>query len=134
MKDFKELRVWTKAHALTLEVYGLTRKFPKEELYGLSSQMRRSASSIGANIVEGSGRRSDGEFTRFLQIARGSASELEYHLLLSRDLQLVQLCDYQKLESDLLEVQRMLTSLVQRVQPACRSARERPRSLTASSQ
>ncbi len=89
MKDFKELKVWEKAHALTLAVYQGTRCFPREEIYGLTSQLRRAASSVAANIVEGCGRRSDGEFTRFLQIARGSASELEYHLLLARDLHLL---------------------------------------------
>jgi four helix bundle protein len=86
MEDFKNLRVWAKAHELTLSVYQRTRDFPKEEMYGLTSQMRRSAASVGANIAEGCGRRSDGEMRRFLQIARGSASELEYHLLLAKDL------------------------------------------------
>ncbi len=88
MKDFKELKVWIKAHEMTMGVYQETRSFPKEELYGLTSQIRRAAASVGANIAEGCGRRSDGELTRFLQIARGSASELEYHLLLARDLNL----------------------------------------------
>ena len=83
VKDFKELKVWCKAHELTLVVYRLTRSFPKDELFGLTGQLRRSAASIGANIAEGCGRRSDGEFTRFLQIARGSVSELECHLLLA---------------------------------------------------
>src|SRR5882757_5230038 len=86
MKDFKELKVWSKAHEMTMSVYRATRSFPKEELYGLTSQLRRAAASIGANIAEGCGRRSDGEFTRFLQIARGSASEIEYHFMLARDL------------------------------------------------
>jgi four helix bundle protein len=116
MKDFKELRVWSKAHELTISVYGLTRTFPREETYGLTSQIRRSAASIAANIAEGCGRRSDGEFARFLQIARGSASETEYHLLLARDLRFLSECDYQNAEKKVLEVQRMLTSLVQKVQ------------------
>lgn len=117
MKDFKDLKVWEKAHALTLLVYEETRSFPKEELYGLTSQLRRAASSVAANIVEGCGRRSDGEFTRFLQIARGSASELEYHLLLARDLRVLDKAKFKKLDSDVVEIQRMLTALVQRVQP-----------------
>ncbi len=117
MKDFKELKVWAKAHEMTMGVYGATRCFPKEELYGLTSQLRRSAASMGANIAEGCGRRSDGEFTRFLQIARGSASELEYHLLLARDLRLLQEDSFRKLDGQVTEIQRMLTSLVQRVQP-----------------
>lgn len=117
MKDFKELKVWTKAHQLTLHLYTMTRDFPREEVYGLTSQMRRAAISIAANIAEGCGRRSDGELTRFLQIARGSASELEYHLLLARDLGFFDREEHKKTEAELAEVQRMLTALVQRVQP-----------------
>ena len=117
MKDFKDLRVWTKAHSLTLGIYKATRGFPREELFGLTSQMRRSASSIGANIAEGSGRRSDGELTRFLHIARGSAAELEYHLLLARDLELLSDITHGLLAKQTDEVQRMLTSLIQQVQP-----------------
>src|SRR5436305_13908618 len=86
MKGFKELKVWQKAHAMTIAVYDMTRTFPREELYGLTSQLRRSSASIGANIAEGCGRRSDGEIARFLQIARGSAREIEYHSLLAPDL------------------------------------------------
>lgn len=89
MKSFKELQVWRKAHELTLAVYGTSRSFPREELFGLTSQMRRSAASVAANITEGCGRRSDGEMVRFLQIARGSAAELEYHVVLSRDLHFI---------------------------------------------
>jgi len=117
VKDFKDLREWTKAHSLTLGIYKATRGFPREELFGLTSQMRRSASSIGANIAEGSGRRSDGEFTRFLHIARGSAAELEYHLLLARDLELLSDIAHGLLAKQTDEVQRMLTSLIQQVQP-----------------
>jgi four helix bundle protein len=120
MKDFKDLKVWTRAHEMTMGIYQETRCFPKEELYGLTSQIRRAAASIGANIAEGCGRRSDGELTRFLQIARGSASELEYHLLLARDLNLLAEDSFRKLDGQVTEVQRMLTSLVQRVQPATR--------------
>ncbi len=83
MEDFKNLKVWKKAHELTLMLYRLTRAFPKDEIYGLTSQIRRSAASVEANIAEGCGRRSDPELRRFLQIARGSASELECHLLLA---------------------------------------------------
>jgi four helix bundle protein len=110
MEDFKDLRVWAKAHELTLSVYQKTRSFPKEELYGLTSQMRRSAASVGANIAEGCGRRSDGEMRRFLQIARGSANELEYHFLLARDLHLLQSAEFADLEAKVLEIQRMLAS------------------------
>jgi four helix bundle protein len=117
MKDFKELRVWVKSHELTLAVYAMTRTFPRDEIYGLTSQVRRSAASISANIAEGCGRHSDGELTRFLQIARGSACETEYHLLLAKDLGFLSDRDYQNIERKLVEVQRMLTALVQKVQP-----------------
>jgi len=116
MEDFKNLKVWSKAHELTLVVYRRTRVFPKEEMYGLTSQLRSAAASIGANIAEGCGRRSDGEMKRFLQIARGSASELEYHFLLAGDLQLLDNAEFKNLEGKVLEVQRMLASLVQRLQ------------------
>ena len=117
MKDFKDLRVWAKAHSLTIDIYRATREFPKEELFGLTSQMRRCASSIGANIAEGSGRKSDGELTRFLHIARGSAAELEYHLLLAHDLSLLPDSKHHLLVKQTDEIQRMLTSLIQQVQP-----------------
>lgn len=86
MQDFRNLQVWSKAHKLTLDIYKLTSRFPKDELFGLRSQMRRCSSSIGSNIAEGCGRLGDAELNRFLLIAMGSASELEYQLLLSRDL------------------------------------------------
>lgn len=115
MEDFKNLRVWAKSHALAIEVYQTTRLFPIDERYGLTSQIRRAAASIGANIAEGCGRRSDPEMKRFLQIARGSASELECHLLLARDLEILQAADFKKLEPKVLEIQRMLAALVQRL-------------------
>lgn len=118
MEDFKDLKVWAKAHELTLVVYRQTRGFPKEEAYGLTSQLCRAAAPIGANIAEGCGRRLDGEMKRFLQIARGSASELEYHFLLARDLQILDGNAFNELEGRVLEVQRMLASLVQRLQGA----------------
>ena len=123
MKDFKELRVWSKAHELAILVYKLTRAFPRDEVYGLTSQVRRSAASIGANIAEGYGRHSDGEMTRFLQIARGSASETEYHLLLAKDLGFLQEADFQVAEQAVVVVQRMLTALVQKVQPHGRKSK-----------
>ena len=117
MHDFKDLRVWAKAHELTVGVYRTTREFPREELFGLTSQMRRAASSIGANIAEGCGRRSDGDLTRFLHIARGSAVELEDHLLLARDLEYLAGSKCNAFVKQVDEVQRMLTGLIQQVQP-----------------
>lgn len=86
MQDFKRLVAWQRAHQLTIEVYRLTAQFPKDEMYGLTSQIRRSANSVAANIAEGSGRSSDAELRRFLFIAVGSVSEREYHTLLAKDL------------------------------------------------
>jgi len=100
---------------VTLNVYRSSCGFPKEEMYGLTSQLRRAAASIGANIAEGCGRRSDAEMKRFVQIARGSASELEYHLLLAKDLCLLSAACFEDLEARVLEVQRMLTSLSHRL-------------------
>jgi four helix bundle protein len=115
MEDFKDLKVWVKAHQLTLAIYQSTRKFPREEIYGLTSQIRRASASIGANIAEGCGRRSDPEMKRFVQIARGSASELEYHLLLAKDLQHLTADEFKDLDAKVLEIQRMLASLTQRL-------------------
>lgn len=113
MKDFRELKVWEKAHQLTLAVYRHTASFPREELYGLTSQLRRSCASIPANLAEGCGRNGDAELSRFCSIAMGSASELEYHLLLARDLQLINAKDYSDLAQRTIEVKRMLTGLLQ---------------------
>jgi four helix bundle protein len=89
MKNFRDLQVWHKAHELTLESYRVINSFPKQELFGLTSQIRRAAVSIAANIAEGCGKRGNGEFQRFLGIAAGSASELEYRLLFAHDLSLI---------------------------------------------
>ena len=113
MKDFRELKVWEKGHHLALAIYRVTVKFPRDKLYGLTSQIRRACVSIPANIAEGCGRNSDAELARFLQIAMGSASELEYHLFISRDLDLLTAADYKGLTADTTEVKRMLTSFIQ---------------------
>jgi four helix bundle protein len=115
MRNFKDLHVWSKAHQLTLAVYRATASFPKEELYGLTGQIRRACGSIPANIAEGCGRGSQAELARFLQIARGSASELEYHLLLARDLHLLPPTDYEYLNTALTEVEKMLSSFRDKV-------------------
>lgn len=112
MKDFRQLQVWEKSHQLALAVYKATKEFPKEELYGLTSQIRRANMSIPTNIAEGCGRGTDPDFARFLQIAMGSASETEYQLLLARDLDFLQNDVYKKLNNDVEEVKRMLASLI----------------------
>ena len=115
MKSFRDLVVWQKAHTLTLNSYKTTQSFPRQELYGLTSQIRRCSASISANIAEGCGKRSNGEFGRFLAIAAGSASELEYHFLLARDLEFLTEMDYRSLEQAVIEVKRMLASLLRKV-------------------
>ena len=115
MKDFRDLDVWRKAHSATLAVYRATADFPKEELYGLTSQMRRCSASIPANIAEGCGRRGNGEFHRFLTIAMGSASELEYHLLLPHDLGFLSQDKFGVLTPQVQEIKKMLASLIRRV-------------------
>jgi four helix bundle protein len=112
VKNFRDLKVWEKAHQLTLAIYRVTGQFPADELYGLRSQMRRSAQSVPTNIAEGCGRGSDPDFARFLQMAMGSASELEYQLLLARDLGLMDQSDYSRLEMEVVEAGRMLNSLL----------------------
>lgn len=114
MKDFRQLQVWEKSHQLALAVYKATKDFPKEELYGLTSQMRRASMSIPTNIAEGCGKYTDADFARFLQIAMGSASETEYQLLLSHshDLGFLPKAKYEQLDTDVKEVKRMLASLL----------------------
>lgn len=115
MGDYKRLEVWHKAHQLTLGVYRVTASFPNTEIYGLTGQIRRASSSIPANIAEGSGRGSDTELARFLRIATGSASELEYHLLLSHDLGFIDANNYEKLNQQITEILRMLKGLIHRL-------------------
>lgn len=115
MKDFRSLQVWERAHKLTLGVYGVSKNFPKEELFGLTSQIRRSVASIPTNIAEGCGRVSDTDFARFLQIAFGSACEVEYQLQLATELNYLDLKLYEDLNADLLSVKRMLSSLLSKV-------------------
>jgi four helix bundle protein len=100
---------------LALARYAVTRNFPREEMFGLTSQIRRAGSSIGANIAEGCGRRGNSELHRFLQMAMGSASELEYHFLLSKDLGFLEVDDHSRVQDKVEEVKRMLAALIQKV-------------------
>ena len=115
MRDFKNYRVGEKAHQLTLAVYAATTDFPKEELYGLKSQIRRSCASVTANIAEGCGRDTNAEFARFLRISAGSANELEYHLLLARDLGLLGAPEHATLDAKANDVKRMLATLTRKL-------------------
>ena len=115
MKDFRELRVWERAHRLVLDVYQATAAFPEDERYGLTGQIRRSAASIPSNIAEGCGRGSDADFARFVQVALGSASELDYQLLLARDLSYLARPAYVVLNGDLTRLRKMLNVFQQRL-------------------
>jgi four helix bundle protein len=115
MQSFRSLRVWEMAHRLTLDVYASSKAFPRDEIYGLTSQMRRASASIGMNIAEGCCRKGNVEMGRFLQIAMGSASEVEYQLLLAHDLDYLQNSEYERLSAQAVEVKRMLSSLMQKV-------------------
>ena len=113
MRDFKELIVWKKAHLLCLEVYKITNDYPNEEKFGLISQLRRASSSIPTNIAEGCGYKTQKEFGRFLRIASGSASEVEYQLLLSRDLKFVPQEKFEELTKEVIIIRKMLYKLTQ---------------------
>ena len=112
MRDYKKFLVWQKSHQLTLDVYKTTISFPKDEIFGLISQMKRSSSSIPINIAEGCGRNSEKDFCRFLYIAFGSANELEYQLLLSTDLKFIDIENGQKLLFQVEEIKKMLNGLI----------------------
>lgn len=99
MRDFRQIKVWSKAHLLTLEIYKVTATFPQEERYGLTSQLRRSSASVASNIAEGFGRGGNTELARFLQIGMGSATEVEYQILLARDLALIPLDIYAQIDA-----------------------------------
>lgn len=115
MKDFRNLAVWQKAHELTLEIYRVTAAFPREELFGITSQLRRSAAGTAANLAEGCGRNGNAELGRFCSFAMGSASELEYHLLLARDLKFLRVEEHQKFAGRATEVKKMLSALIRKL-------------------
>jgi four helix bundle protein len=118
VRSFKDLKVWQKGHELTLSLYRATKSFPKDEMYGMTSQLRRAAASVPANIAEGCVRGSGAEFRHFLQVALGSASELEYHILLSHQLGYLDKPQYESLSSNATELKRMLTSFIQKLKAA----------------
>jgi four helix bundle protein len=116
MKDFRDLKVWQRAHQITLAIYRSTRNFPREETYGMVSQLRRCSSSVAANIAEACGRSGNAGFGRFLTVAMGSASELEYFLLLARDLAYLSRENHEAVAQDVVEMRRMLNRLLSKVQ------------------
>ena len=104
MRDFRKLKIWQASHHLTLDLYSLTKSFPTDERYGLISQIRRASASIPANIAEGCGTSSEAAFTRYLQIAISSASELQYHLILAHDLEYLDRQTFHRYAGELDEV------------------------------
>ena len=121
MQNFRNLSVWEKAHHFTLQVYQITERFPRTEMFGLTSQLRRASSSIAINLAEGCGR-TQLEFARFVQIAFGSASEVEYDLLLAHDLGFISDNGYERLKSGVVEIKRMLNSLLRTIQTDARGS------------
>lgn len=118
MRNFKKYDIWNLSHQLTLDVYAVTSNFPKDEMYGITSQIRRSSLSIPTNISEGCGRESDSEFNRFLSIALGSASETEYLLLLSKDLKLIKDDLYTELNKTINLIKKKIYTLKQKLNNA----------------
>lgn len=115
MRNYKKYQVWELAHEVTLEVYKITKVFPKSEVYGITSQLRRASSSVAANIAEGCGRESQAEFRRFLIIANGSATEVEYFLLLSYDLKIVEEESYKSLMNKVVTLNKKLNNLIVKI-------------------
>ena len=108
MRDFHNLLIWKRSHQLTLDIYKISQYFPKDELFGLTSQIRRAVSSVATNIAEGCGRNSNKDFAHFLQIAIGSASEVEYELLLAHDLKYINNEEYERLTNEVVAIRKMI--------------------------
>lgn len=115
MRDFRNLQVWIKAHELALRLYRITEGFPRREVFGLTNQIRRAGVSIAANIAEGCGRETEADFCHFLHMAMGSASEVEYHLLLAHDLNYLSSPEHKPLEEEVIGLKRMLGALIRRM-------------------
>lgn len=115
MQNYKDLLVWQKAHLFTLKIYKAVARFPKEEVYALTSQLKRASYSIPSNIAEGCGRSTQNDLARFLNIALGSANEVDYFILLSIDLNYIESEEAQELSSSINEIKAMLISLIQKV-------------------
>ena len=115
MRNFKTLLVWQKSHELVLEIYNITQDFPNEERFCLTSQIRRASTSIALNIAEGCGRKTEKEFANFLNISFGSCSEVEYALLLCKDLNIIKEERYNELDNKLSEIKKMISALIKKL-------------------
>lgn len=116
MRDFHQLQIWQRSHKLTLAIYKATNRFPREEVYGLTSQLRRAISSVPTNICEGCGRKTNADFARFLQISVGSASEVEYELLLAHDLNYLTDNEYDNFNKEIVEIRKMLNNFIKKLE------------------
>src|SRR5271165_2356928 len=126
MRNYEDLEVWQKAHALTIKLYRLTESFPRTEVFGLTSQIRRAAGLIGANLAEGCGRWGETELARYVQIAMGSASELQNHLRLAKDLGFISADEYQTAIGELTSIRKMLTAFLQTLRRSQKHLAELP--------
>ena len=117
MRNYKKLQIWQRSHKVTLSIYKLSADFPKSEIYGLTSQIRRAAYSVPMNIAEGCGRNSDAELARFLEFSSGSAFELSYQLILAKDLAYISDDNFQALTSEVTEIMKMINSFIQKLKP-----------------
>lgn len=115
MKDFRKIKVWQRSHNFSLEIYKVTQGFPKEEMFGLTSQIRRAAISISANIAEGCGRHTEVDLARFLDMGLGSVNEVDCFLELSKDLNYIGEIQWKKLYGELVEIRKMLVAFIQAV-------------------
>ncbi|MGI8668343.1 MAG: four helix bundle protein [Aridibacter sp.] len=115
MRDFRGLRVWEELHKLTLGIYKMTKYFPKEEMFSLTNQIRRAAVSVPSNIAEGCGRETQKDYAHFLQMALGSASEVDYQLLLAKDLNYLKNNQYLELNDKIDKIKRQLANLIKKV-------------------
>lgn len=116
MRKYQNLEIWVRSHKLTLDIYDATRiHFPREEMFALTSQIRRASSSIPTNIAEGCGRKSNTDFAHFLQISVGSATEVEYQLLLAKDLHYLNEETYNKLSNEIIEIRKMIVAFIKNI-------------------
>ncbi|RJP82259.1 MAG: four helix bundle protein [Candidatus Zixiibacteriota bacterium] len=123
MKDYKSLKAWQRSHRLVLDVYRVTGDFPKSEQFGLTSQIRRASVSIPANLAGGCGRHGDLDLARFFDIALGSSCEVEYYLLLSRDLNYLPQNEFASLSSEMDQIKKMIAAFILKVRPEAKVAR-----------
>lgn len=115
MNNFRKLKIWERSIELSTDIYRITNQFPKSELYGITSQIRRAVVSISSNIAEGAGRQSQKEFVQFLNIAKGSCYELETQLLISKNLKFIKKEDFRNLEEKLVQIEKMIYALVKKL-------------------